>query len=89
MKHLDLRVQGLVQGVFFRVSAQRAALALRLTGTVRNEADGSVRIEAEGEPAALDEFVAWCRKGPPRSRVDRVDAAEGPPVGYEGFEITG
>lgn len=89
MKHLDLRVQGLVQGVFFRVSAQRAAIGLGLTGTVRNEADGSVRIEAEGEADALDELVRWCRKGPPHARVDRVDAAEGPLRGYEGFEITG
>ncbi len=89
MKHLDIRVQGLVQGVFFRVSAQRAARDLGLAGTVRNEADGSVRIEAEGEPAALEAFVAWCRRGPPRARVERVDAAEGPLRGHEGFEVTG
>lgn len=89
MKHLDIRVEGRVQGVFFRVSAQQAARARGVAGTARNEADGSVRIEAEGEPAALDDFVAWCRKGPPRAHVVRVDTAEGAIRGYEGFEITG
>lgn len=89
MKHLDLHVHGRVQGVFFRVSAQRAALGLGLSGTVRNEADGTVRIAAEGDAARLDEFLAWCRKGPDRARVDRVDVHEGKVRGYEGFEITG
>lgn len=87
MKRIDLRVRGLVQGVFFRVSTQRKAQELGVCGTVRNEPDGSVFIEAEAEPAALDEFVAWCKQGPPHARVDRVDPVEGEPAGFEGFEI--
>ena len=87
MKHLDIHVQGRVQGVFFRASTERAARELGITGTVRNEADGSVRIEAEGEEAKLDAFVAWCRKGPSRARVERVSAVPGQVRGYEGFEV--
>ena len=88
MKRLDLRVRGLVQGVFFRVSTQRKAEELGVRGTVRNEPDGTVYIEAEAEEAVMREFVDWCRKGPSASRVERVDQVEGDPVGFEGFEIT-
>ena len=72
MKHLSIRVTGRVQGVFFRVSTQRKALELGVNGTVRNEIDGSVAIEAEAEPPALDRFVAWCRKGPANADVKRL-----------------
>jgi len=88
MKRLDVRVRGLVQGVFFRVATQRKAQELGVRGTVRNEADGTVYIVAEADEAAMSRFVAWCRNGPPSSRVDRVDLVEGEPVGFEDFEIT-
>ena len=88
MKRLDMRVRGLVQGVFFRVSTQRKAKELGVRGTVRNEPDGTVTIEAEADEPVMSEFVAWCRRGPPGSRVDRVDLVEGDPVGHEDFEIT-
>jgi acylphosphatase len=88
MRRVDLRVRGLVQGVFFRVSTQRKARELGVRGTVRNEPDGTVFIEAEGGDKAVTAFVAWCRKGPPAARVDRVDAFEGEPAGFAGFEIT-
>lgn len=89
MKHVDIRVTGRVQGVFFRVSTRNKALELGVTGTVRNEPDGSVAIEAEAKAAALDRFVEWCRKGPANAVVKRLDVTEGAPRGYDGFVITG
>jgi len=89
MKHLSIRVTGRVQGVFFRVSTQRKAFELGVNGTVRNEIDGSVAIEAEAEAPALDRFVDWCRRGPANAHVKRVEAVEGEPVGYRDFTITG
>lgn len=89
MKHVDIRVTGRVQGVFFRVSTQNKARALGVTGTVRNEADGSVLIEAEADDAVLKRFVEWCRSGPPNADVQRVDVTDAAPRGYEGFTITG
>ena len=61
-KRVQMTVRGRVQGVFFRASAQREARRLGLTGWVRNRADGSLEIVAEGEEAALrdlgdDEFA--------------------------------
>jgi acylphosphatase len=88
VKRLDIRVIGRVQGVFFRASTQEAARRLGIQGTVRNEPDGSVFIEAEGPAEALEVFVAWCRRGPPGARVVDLEIREGEPANLSGFEIT-
>lgn len=84
--HVDLRIHGLVQGVWYRKSATEEASRLGLSGYAMNLPDGTVMIEAEGERAAVERFVAWCRTGPPRARVERVDVREGPLVHFAGFE---
>ena len=77
-----LRVHGRVQGVSFRLSAQECALALGLTGWVRNLADGSVEALAEGPSAKLTEWVDWCRHGPTAARVQTLETlALGPASG--------
>jgi acylphosphatase len=85
--HYDIRITGKVQGVFFRASARGEALRLGLHGFVRNEEDGAVYAEAEGPKSSLDAFLAWCRQGPPRSRVDAVEAAPGEIREYRGFHV--
>lgn len=87
MKHLNIRISGRVQGVFFRASAAREALRLGLSGFVQNASDGTVYSEVEGEESAIDPFVAWCRHGPARARVEAVDIAEGPVEGFVDFHI--
>lgn len=76
MKRLAIQVSGKVQGVFYRASTEKKAKELGLTGFVRNEPDGSVYIEAQGEDSLLNQFVDWCRKGPDRARVDSVKLSE-------------
>jgi acylphosphatase len=71
---VHLLVSGLVQGVSFRYYAVEEARRLGVAGWVRNLSDGRVEAEAEGERAALEAFVAWCRRGPPAARVDDVGA---------------
>lgn len=73
MKHLTLKIFGDVQGVNFRYYAKLKADEFRLSGFVRNEPDGAVYIEAEGEEEKLKVFLNWCREGPRRARVDRVE----------------
>ena len=68
-----VRLSGRVQGVIFRQSARRQALALGITGFARNNTDGSLTIVAEGREPALEEFIRWCRTG---SLLARVDALE-------------
>jgi acylphosphatase len=86
LRHLDIRVSGRVQGVFYRASTEEAARRIGVTGTVRNEPDGSVRVEAEGTAAQLDRFLAWLNHGPPAARVESVEARDGDVVGFERFE---
>jgi acylphosphatase len=81
------RITGTVQGVKYRATAQREARQRGLTGWVRNEPDGAVLIDVEGDPAAVDAFLEWCAAGPPGARVARVETTVAEPVGYEEFTI--
>lgn len=87
IEHRSIRVRGQVQGVFYRQSTRSEARRLGLTGTVRNNPDGSVSIEAEGPPEALDALAAWCRQGPPAARVTDVAVTPGAVQGYATFEV--
>ena len=80
-------VEGRVQGVWFRGATEEQARALGLAGWVRNRADGSVEAVFEGERAAVDAALAFCRRGPPAARVERVVVAEEAPQGVPGFVV--
>ncbi|MEQ9440789.1 MAG: acylphosphatase [Cyclobacteriaceae bacterium] len=82
-----IHVTGVVQGVFFRASTQEKAQALGLRGWVRNEPDGSVLINAEGELEALQNLVAWCQQGPPKAEVTNITVKEIPEEGFPDFRI--
>lgn len=87
MKHLNIKVYGKVQGIFFRTTAREEAEKLHITGFAKNESDGSVYIEAEGEKENLDKFISWCHKGPPLAKVEKVEATESPLKNFSEFEI--
>lgn len=89
MKHLNIKVKGLVQGVYFRASTREQAIQLGINGLVRNESDGSVYVEAEGEDLQLDILVGWLREGPEAAQVESVETTHGTVRNYIGFEITG
>ncbi len=72
----DYRVTGRVQGVGFRAFAVRRARALGLGGGVRNEADGSVVIRAEGAADAIERLRRALEQGPPAARVAAVEELE-------------
>ncbi|MCI0441062.1 MAG: acylphosphatase [Chloroflexi bacterium] len=65
-------VSGMVQGVYFRDSAQHVARGLGVVGWARNLPDRRVEILCEGEKASIEKFLDWCRQGPPSARVDNV-----------------
>ena len=82
-----VRVTGRVQGVNYRATAAREARRRGLAGWVRNEPDGSVLLDVEGDPAALEAFLDWCATGPPAARVLAVEQRPADPVGVDGFTI--
>jgi acylphosphatase len=85
----ELVITGRVQGVFYRGSAQDEAERLGLTGEVRNRPDGAVEAVVEGPKDRVEEFIAWCRRGPPSARVEEVEVRWGAPSGqFRGFRVT-
>ncbi len=73
-EQLHAIVHGRVQGVGFRDATYRCASELGLSGWVRNRADLTVEVTAEGDRAALDQFLAFLQRGPSATRVTSVDA---------------
>jgi acylphosphatase len=67
-----LKIQGRVQGVFYRQSTKDTAVRLGLTGWARNCPDGSVEVVFEGTREAVDAAIEWCRQGPAAARVSDV-----------------
>jgi acylphosphatase len=86
-KHFNIRIKGKVQGVFFRGSTKEKGDALDISGFVRNEPDGTVYIEAEGEEENLRNFIQWCRRGPKQARVENCEVKEAALVGFGRFVI--
>jgi len=76
MQTLKIRVEGQVQGVFFRQSTQEKAGRLGIKGTVKNCVDDSVEIIATGTKEQLDSLVEWCWHGPPKATVINVTTQE-------------
>ena len=85
MSARHLVVHGTVQGVFFRASAESEADRLGVTGWVRNRSDGTVEMLVEGDDAAVEQMVAWARRGPERAEVTGVDVEDRETEGHRGF----
>jgi acylphosphatase len=69
---VHLKINGRVQGVYFRASTVEQARRLGLTGWVMNCPDSSVEVIAEGEREQLEKLIRWCRGGPPGAQVKEV-----------------
>jgi len=76
MQTIKIRVEGQVQGVFFRQSTKEKANQLGIKGTVQNCEDDSVEIVATGTKEQLNQLVAWCWQGPPKAIVTNVTSQD-------------
>ena len=83
---LTARVEGLVQGVGFRMAVSRQAIRLGLSGWAANLPDGSVEVIAEGPRDGCQELLGWLSgddaPGWVKEVTPRWDAASG---GLSGF----
>lgn len=86
---INVIVEGRVQGVCYRASTREQALALGLTGWVRNLPNGQVEFEAQGPEEQLDQLVAWAKQGPNHAKVTHLQQQIATTLpGEQGFQIT-
>ena len=84
----EIIVEGHVQGVGYRMFAQRKADKLALRGYVMNLKDGRVRVRVEGNRELIEELARELEKGPPLAGVASVSIAWRPPTGrFTSFEV--
>ena len=82
-----ITVYGRVQGVGYRYWVVKTANELAINGYVKNNIDGTVFIEAEGNESELSKFVSLCNIGPGWSHVERVVSSAYPTRGFNEFRI--
>lgn len=80
-------IQGRVHGVFFRATARDVAEELGVNGWIRNTEEGDVEAVVSGDKQQLERFIAWCRQGPPRAVVSKVEIEERDDQQFSGFEV--
>jgi acylphosphatase len=80
-------VEGRVQGVWFRGGTYGEAERLGIRGWVRNLPNGCVEAVYEGPRNAVEEMLAWTRRGPACARVDALHIVDETPRGETGFSV--
>jgi acylphosphatase len=83
---VTVRIEGRVQGVYYRAWTKQTARGLGLDGWVRNAGDGSVEAVFSGPAPAVDEMLKLCADGPPAAEVTAVtitDEGGAPPSGFK------
>ena len=86
---LRATIHGKVQGVGFRYATRRREQELGLLGWVATGPDSTVVAHIEGPPAAVEELLAYLRRGPPSAHVTDVETEQTPVEGHEQFAIRG
>lgn len=81
MKRYHIKVYGHVQGVGFRYYTQQHAVRHNIKGWVKNNPDGTVEIDAEGEDHDMDRFVRELKKGSMHAKVEKVAFEERSEIG--------
>ena len=87
MKTVRLIIKGKVQGVFYRATAKDVADLIGVKGWIRNLPNDNVEITATAAEDVLQKFIAWCKQGPPKARVDEVIIEELNVEKFKGFKV--
>jgi acylphosphatase len=86
-RSVQVRIEGLVQGVAYRAWTESEANELGLGGWVRNRRDGTVEAVFSGDAAAVTEMLRRCERGPPSARVEGVRIVGEDVDAYHSFEV--
>ncbi|GAB3502103.1 acylphosphatase [Spirosoma knui] len=84
-KNIIIHVSGQLGGTLFRQEARQKGEKLGLVGHAQIEPNGDLRIDAEGNPEALDQLVDWCKTGPDGTEVQNVQVSDGELQGFDRF----
>ena len=86
----NIRINGLVQGVFFRATTKEKADELGIKGWVRNcrRRNDGVKIFAEGDEESMKKFLDWCHEGTSGAQVEEVEIADAKEENSTSFEVT-
>ncbi|WLR46817.1 acylphosphatase [Halobacillus litoralis] len=89
MENNQITVHGRVQGVGFRAATKQIAEQIGISGWVKNQPDGTVLIEAEGEHGKLQQFIKEIDEGPtPFSKVEALDVKNKDKINnYKKFKV--
>jgi acylphosphatase len=68
----QMTVSGKVQGVGFRYFTCEAAKSSEIKGFVRNEPDGNVYIDAEGDEQNMSVFINELKRGPTYGYITKI-----------------
>jgi len=83
----QVHVSGVVQGVFFRASAQQEAIEYSISGYARNLADGDVELMVCGVQEDVDKMLAWLKHGPENADVKDIKIKQVPLQEFNHFSI--
>ncbi len=86
---VTVRIEGRVQGVYYRAWTYDTAQSLGLDGTVRNTSDGGVEAVFSGPVHKVDEMLRRCADGPPDARVTKVTVTQEGGSVAPGFRVIG
>ncbi len=87
MPTVHLTIKGKVQGVFYRATAKETADELKVTGWVKNTAEGNVEAVVTGTNDQIQAFINWCKTGPRRAKVTEVITTNLPETSYNDFSV--
>ena len=85
MRAKHVVIHGRVQGVGYRDWMVMQAQKNGISGWVRNRADGAVEALVYGEPAATEDLLRECRRGPRLAVVSRIEEDWAEPPAEPGF----
>jgi acylphosphatase len=84
---VTVKIEGRVQGVYFRAWTYETAQSLGLDGWVRNAEDGSVEAVFSGPSAQVEEMIERCKDGPRDAKVTAVTVTDEGGAAPAGFKV--
>ena len=85
-RHYHIQIKGKVNQLGFKLHTMILANKHTILGNV-SERINLIGIEAEGEEANIEAFIASCKKGLTGSKIDEVTVNEKPLAYYDEFTI--